>query len=149
MEKIYDMLIVGGGPGGYTAALYGARAGLSVAVLERMSVGGQMTLTHWVDNYPGFADGVDGYMLGDSMRRGAERFGAETILTAFNAEYYYYTGAWYYFLYFLDVETEDGVNVLEALGETLTKAYEAADEKAKEFIRYPYERYQDWEKVLE
>ena len=81
MEKIYDMVIVGGGPGGYTAALYAARAGLSVAVLERMSIGGQMALTHWVDNYPGFAEGVDGYMLGDSMRRGAERFGAETILT--------------------------------------------------------------------
>ena len=75
--------------------------------------------------------------------------GAETILTAFNAEYYYYTGAWYYYLYFLDVETEDGTNILEALGETLTKAYEAADDRAKEFIRYPYEMYQDWERILE
>jgi thioredoxin reductase (NADPH) len=72
---------VGGGPGGYSAALYAARAGLSVAVLERMSIGGQMALTHQIDNYPGFADGVDGYNLGDQMRRGAERFGAETILT--------------------------------------------------------------------
>ena len=81
MEKIYDMLIIGGGPGGYTAALYAARAGLSVAVLERLSVGGQMALTHQIDNYPGFADGVDGFRLGDDMRRGAERFGAETILT--------------------------------------------------------------------
>ena len=80
MTKIYDMLIVGGGPGGYTAALYAARAGLSVAVVERLSVGGQMALTHQIDNYPGFADGVDGYTLGENMRRGAERFGAETIL---------------------------------------------------------------------
>ena len=78
MEKIYDMLIVGGGPGGYSAALYAARAGLSVLVLERMSVGGQMALTHQIDNYPGFADGVDGYTLGEQMRRGAERFGALT-----------------------------------------------------------------------
>ena len=74
--------------------------------------------------------------------------GSAATLTAFNAEYYYYTGAWYYFLYFLDVETENGTNILEALGETLTKAYEAADDRAKEFIRYPYEMYQDWEKVL-
>ena len=81
MKKVYDMLIVGGGPGGYSAALYAARAGLSVAVLERMSIGGQMALTHQIDNYPGFADGVDGYNLGDQMRRGAERFGAQTILT--------------------------------------------------------------------
>jgi len=81
MEKVYDMLVVGGGPGGYSAALYAARSGLSVAVLERMSIGGQMALTHQIDNYPGFADGVDGYNLGDQMRRGAERFGAETILT--------------------------------------------------------------------
>ena len=78
MEKIYDMLIVGGGPGGYSAALYAARAGLPVLVLERMSVGGQMALTHQIDNYPGFADGVDGYTLGEQMRRGAERFGALT-----------------------------------------------------------------------
>ena len=81
MEKVYDMLIVGGGPGGYSAALYAARAGLDVAVLERMSIGGQMALTHQIDNYPGFADGVDGYTLGEHMRRGAERFGAKTILT--------------------------------------------------------------------
>ena len=81
MKKFYDMLIVGGGPGGYSAALYAARAGLSAAVLERMSIGGQMALTHQIDNYPGFAEGVDGYNLGDQMRRGAERFGAQTILT--------------------------------------------------------------------
>ena len=81
MEKVYDMLIVGGGPGGYSAALYAARAGLSVGVMERMSIGGQMALTHQIDNYPGFPNGVDGYMLGDQMRQGAERFGAQTILT--------------------------------------------------------------------
>lgn len=79
MERIYDMLIVGGGPGGYTAALYGARAGLEVAVLERLSPGGQMNLTSQIDNYPGFPDGVDGVELSLSMQQSAERFGARTV----------------------------------------------------------------------
>ena len=78
MEKIYDMIIVGGGPGGYTAALYGARAGLSVLIVERLSPGGQMNLTGQIDNYPGFADGVEGFQLSMDMHRQAERFGAET-----------------------------------------------------------------------
>ena len=78
--KIYDMLIVGGGPGGYTAALYAARAGLSVALLEKLSAGGQMALTSEIDNYPGFPKGVDGFELGLQMKEGAERFGAETVL---------------------------------------------------------------------
>lgn len=78
MEKIYDMIIVGGGPGGYTAALYGARSSLSVVVLEKLSAGGQMALTHQIDNYPGFQQGIDGFTLGMNMQEGAERFGAET-----------------------------------------------------------------------
>lgn len=78
MERIYDMLIIGGGPGGYTAALYGARAGLKVLVLEKLSAGGQMALTAQVDNYPGFEEGIDGFTLGEKMQQGAERFGAET-----------------------------------------------------------------------
>lgn len=77
--KLYDMLIVGGGPGGYTAALYAARAGLSVALLEKLSAGGQMALTSEIDNYPGFPQGVDGFDLGMQMKAGAERFGAETV----------------------------------------------------------------------
>lgn len=80
MERLYDMVIVGGGPGGYTAALYAARAGLSVVVLEKLSAGGQMALTTQIDNYPGFPDGIDGYTLGQQMQQGAERFGAETEL---------------------------------------------------------------------
>ncbi len=79
MDKIYDVLILGGGPGGYTAALYAARSGLSALVLERLAAGGQMTLTHQVDNYPGFEEGVDGFSLGMKMQQGAQRFGAETM----------------------------------------------------------------------
>ena len=79
MEKNFDLVILGGGPGGYTAALYGARAGLKVAVLERLSAGGQMALTHQIDNYPGFPEGIDGYSLAEKMQSQAHRFGAETI----------------------------------------------------------------------
>ena len=75
---IYDMLIIGGGPGGYTAALYAARAGLSVAVLEKLSAGGQMAQSHQIDNYPGFSEGIDGFELGERMQLQAERFGAVT-----------------------------------------------------------------------
>ena len=78
--KIYDMVIIGGGPAGYTAALYAARAGLQVVVLEKLSAGGQMALTEQIDNYPGFTDGVDGFELAEAMQRQAQRFGAETVL---------------------------------------------------------------------
>lgn len=78
MEHIYDMLIIGGGPAGYTAALYAARAGLDAVLIERMSAGGQMALTGDIDNYPGFDEGIDGFTLGMKMQQGAERFGAKT-----------------------------------------------------------------------
>ena len=78
MAHIYDMMIIGGGPGGYTAALYAARAGLDVVVLEKLSAGGQMALTTQIDNYPGFEEGVDGFTLGEKMQASAERFGAKT-----------------------------------------------------------------------
>jgi len=77
-HRIYDMIIVGGGPGGCTAALYAARAGLDVLLLEKLSAGGQLALTHQIDNYPGFVDGIDGFTLADNMLRQAERFGART-----------------------------------------------------------------------
>ncbi len=79
-KHIYDMIVVGGGPGGYTAALYAARAGLDTVVLEKLSAGGQMALTEQIDNYPGFEDGIDGFSLGEKMKRGTERFGVETKL---------------------------------------------------------------------
>lgn len=78
MEKMHDMIIVGGGPGGYTAALYAARAGLDVLLIERLSAGGQMNLTSQIDNYPGFPEGVDGFTLSMNMQQQAERFGAKT-----------------------------------------------------------------------
>ena len=78
MKRIYDMIVLGGGPGGYTAALYAARAGRSVLVLERLSPGGQMALTSEIDNYPGFPEGVDGFELGMKFQEQAHRFGAET-----------------------------------------------------------------------
>ena len=81
MNTIYDMLIIGGGPGGYTAALYAARAGMTVLVLEKLSAGGQMALTHQIDNYPGFPDGIDGFTLAMNMQQQAQRFGAQTLLT--------------------------------------------------------------------
>ncbi len=80
MDKMYDVIVIGGGPGGYTAALYAARAGLNTLVVEKMSAGGQMTQTMQIDNYPGFEEGVDGFTLGMKMQAQAERFGVETKL---------------------------------------------------------------------
>ena len=81
MQQIYDVLILGGGAAGYTAALYAARAGLRTVVLEKLSPGGQMATTDRVDNYPGFPDGIDGFTLGMQMQAGAEKYGAKTEYT--------------------------------------------------------------------
>lgn len=78
-QKISDVIIIGGGPGGYTAALYSARANLKTMVIEKLSAGGQMATTSQVDNYPGFEEGVNGFELGEKMRQGAERFGVESL----------------------------------------------------------------------
>lgn len=78
-RQVHDMVIVGGGPGGYTAALYAARSGLDTLVIEKLSAGGQMAQTHQIDNYPGFEEGIDGYELAGRMQRQAHRFGAKTV----------------------------------------------------------------------
>src|SRR5574344_52343 len=78
VQHIHDMIVVGGGPGGYTAALYAARAGLDTVVLEKLSAGGQMALTEQIDNYPGFEDGIDGFSLAEKMQKQAERFGVSS-----------------------------------------------------------------------
>lgn len=79
MDKIYDIIIIGGGPAGYTSAIYTARAGFETLVIEKFSAGGQMTQTSQIDNYPGFEEGIDGFTLGFKMQQGAERFGVTTI----------------------------------------------------------------------
>ena len=78
MKQVYDTIIIGGGPAGYTAALYAARAGLDTLIIERMAPGGQMALTGDIENYPGFDEGIDGFTLGMKMQQGAEKFGAKT-----------------------------------------------------------------------
>lgn len=79
---VYDVIVIGGGPAGYTAALYAARANLSVLVLEKLAPGGQMGTTDQIDNYPGFPNGINGFELAMEMKKGAERFGAQTKLAA-------------------------------------------------------------------
>lgn len=79
-KNLFDVLILGGGPAGYTAALYAARAGLTALVLEQLSPGGQMALSHQIDNYPGFDEGIDGFTLAEKMAAQSQRFGAKTEL---------------------------------------------------------------------
>jgi thioredoxin reductase (NADPH) len=79
MTEIRDMVIIGGGPAGYTAALYAARANLSPLVIEGFQWGGQLMITSDVENYPGYADGVMGPAMMADFRRQAERFGTEFV----------------------------------------------------------------------
>ncbi len=71
----YDLLIIGGGPAGLTAGLYAARAGIKTILIEQLIPGGQMVTTDWVDNYPGFPEGISGLELSQRMRDQADRFG--------------------------------------------------------------------------
>lgn len=75
----YDIIIIGGGPAGLTAGIYGARGGMSCAIFEKLYAGGQLANTDLIENYPGFAEGINGFDLSMQMQQQAERLGCKTI----------------------------------------------------------------------
>jgi thioredoxin reductase (NADPH) len=75
----WDLIVVGGGPAGLAAAIYGARAGLNTVVIERAMPGGHVATTHYIENYPGFPEGVNGFELAERMKQQVMQFGVEIV----------------------------------------------------------------------
>lgn len=75
MQTDYDLVIIGGGPAGLTAGIYAARARMNVVLYEKAATGGQVIVSDWIENYPGFPEGVSGYDLGDKMLNQAKNLG--------------------------------------------------------------------------
>ena len=84
-QKLWDTVIIGGGPAGYSAALYCVRAGFSTLVVEMLSAGGQMATTTAIENYPGFVESVGGFELTIAMQQQAEKHGSQTLYAQVNA----------------------------------------------------------------
>ena len=78
-RTFYNLIVIGGGPAGLTAALYAGREGIETLIMERSGVGGQAGVTERIENYPGFPQGISGAQLADEMRAHAERFGVEIL----------------------------------------------------------------------
>ena len=75
MKTDYDLVIIGAGPAGLTAGIYAARARMNVLLLEKSAPGGQILITDWIENYPGFPEGISGYDLSEKMKIQAESLG--------------------------------------------------------------------------
>ena len=77
MNEIFDSIIIGAGPAGLTAALYAARAKLNIKIFEANCIGGQLILTDWINNYPGFPEGIESSELVRRIKEQLERLGVE------------------------------------------------------------------------
>jgi len=78
-DELWDLVIIGGGPAGITAGIYGERAGLKTIIIEKLAVGGQAVNTYHIENYPGFPDGISGQELMDRFRKQCEKFGTKIV----------------------------------------------------------------------